>query len=252
MGAAKKEDKETPLDWPLVVARVDARIDFILQTTQAETWTGYLTGKGNFREEVATILPYKGPRRTKPRPFWYQGIYNYLRDDRNAVVVDGMEADDAVAIDHMKNYNSLHPITEGIVYNSIVCSRDKDLKQLPGWNYTWPSWKQEEQKPHWISELDANRFLYSQLITGDAADNILGLYNVGPKSAAVRRIQEAEDELSMFKVVKDEYQKRFGSYWKQFLEENGSLLWLLRSTEDSWKERMDGMVQHTIQQQEDS
>jgi hypothetical protein len=226
IGCATQEDKKTPLEWPLVQWRVDQRIDQILEVTSAESWQGYLTGKGNFRDEAATIRPYKGHRDRSDRPYWYSGVYNYLRDSRNVTVVDGMEADDQLAIEHT-----------GSDGNTIVCSRDKDLRQVPGWHYTWPSWKQEESKPYYISELDGLRFFYSQLLTGDRADNIPGLHGVGAKSATVSRVNEATTELEMFQEVQTQYELRFGSYWDMFMAENGALLWLLRHPKDDWYSR---------------
>lgn len=226
IGCATQEDKKTPLEWPLVQWRVDQRIDQILESTGAESWQGYLTGKGNFRDETATILPYKGNRDRADRPYWYTNIFNYLITERGCVLVDGYEADDALAMYHFGSDDS-----------TVLCSRDKDLRQVPGWHYTWPSWRQEEREPYYISELDGLRFFYSQLLTGDRADNIPGLYGVGSKSAMVLRVQKAETELEMFKEVKEQYELRFGSYWDMFMCENGRLLWLLRHEDDDWFHR---------------
>lgn len=230
LGSATNDEGD-PLAWNLVLSRLDARIEQILDATQAETWQGYITGKGNFREDKATIKDYKGNRNRAGRPFWYQGIHEYLVRDRAVRVCHGWEADDQICMEH----------GEG----TIICSRDKDLKQIPGWHYSWPSWKQEERSPYYISEIDSLRFFYSQLLTGDSTDNILGLYGVGPKSATVQRIQELENELDMFLEVKGQYELRFGNHWPMFMEENGALLYLLRHPEDSWNEKMYGLRQAT-------
>lgn len=218
------DDEGNPLKWELVRARLDSRIDQILDATEAETWQGYITGDGNFRNEVATIKPYKGNRDRWARPFWYQTIHQYLTQERAVQICHGIEADDRIAMDHGDR--------------TIICSRDKDLKQVPGWHYSWPSWKQEEQVPHFIDEVSANRFLYKQLLTGDITDNILGLYGIGPKAACVQRIDECDTELQMFLEVKEQYELRFGAHWEMFLEENGALLYLLRHEGDSWNAQM--------------
>lgn len=226
IGCATQEDKITPLEWPLVMWRIEARIDQILEATEAESWQGYLTGVGNFRDEIGTIQVYKGSRDRTGRPYWYSGIYNYLRDSRNCLVVDSMEADDAISIEHYASSGA-----------TICCSRDKDLRQIPGWHYTWPSWRQEERQPYYIDEMGGLRFFYEQLLTGDIADNIPGLYGVGAKSAIVKRLQDYETELEMFQEVKEQYMLRFGSYWDMFMCENGRLLWLLRHEGDDWYTR---------------
>ena len=220
MGNAKDPDTGFPLSWPLVQWRVDERIQGILEATEAESWQGYLTGSGNFRDMVGTIRPYKGTRDRSERPFWYEGVYRYLERDRGATVIHGMEADDGISIDSGDD--------------TIICSRDKDLLQVPGWHYIWPGYEQQERPPFYVSDLEGLRFFYSQLLTGDTADNIPGLYNVGPKSACVARVNQADNELDMFKEVKEQYELRFGSYWDMFMCENGQLLWLLRSKDDNW------------------
>lgn len=226
MGSAK-DDEGNPLSWNLVRHRLDARIDQILDATQAETWQGYITGQGNFREALSTTKDYKGNRDRGERPYWYQAVHEYLVHDRGVRICHGMEADDQISMDH----------TEG----TIICSRDKDLKQVPGWHYSWPSWKQEEQHPYWIDEVNANRFFYCQLLTGDSTDNILGLYGVGPKSAAALRVQEYTEELDMFRECQVQYELRFGNHWQMFMSEMGSLLWLLRHEQDSWHLRMENL-----------
>lgn len=227
MGSAV-DDEGNPLKWPLVRSRVDRRIDQILDAVQAETWQGYVTGKRNFREDISTIQNYKGSRKRHERPFWYQAIYDYLVLDRSVTIVDGYEADDQIAMDH----------AEG----TIICSRDKDLLQVPGWHYVWPSWKQEERTPFYVSEVNGLQFFYSQMLTGDPTDNILGLYGVGPKAACVQRIKAYNEELEMFNEVREQYELRFGEYWWMFMEETGHLLWLKRSPEDNWKHRMEDLT----------
>jgi hypothetical protein len=74
-----------PLAWPLVQARVQGRINTILEATGATSYQLYLTSddKSNFRYKIATIRPYKGHRPTE-KPYWYNGIRNFLVDHRGA------------------------------------------------------------------------------------------------------------------------------------------------------------------------
>lgn len=226
IGSMKNPDTGVPLPWGVILKLLNERIFGILDAVKAESWQMYLTGKGNFRVGIASILPYKEHRGDKP--FWYQGIYNYLRDHRRAIVVQGYEADDAISMEGAGDFPRR---------STCICTRDKDLRQVSGYHYGWASGKQPEFGPTWISELDGWRNFFSQCLTGDAVDNILGLYQVGKKAASVRRVHECTSELEMFRVVKEEYEKRFGSYWDMFLYENGTLLWMLRSEKDSWFKR---------------
>lgn len=221
IGSMRNPETGIPLPWGIIKRLVDEKIFDILEKTQAETWQGYLTGAGNFRFEVATIRPYKDHRGEKP--FWYQGVFNYLRDNRRCSIAEGLEADDAISCEASR-----------LRGESVICTRDKDLLQVPGYHYGWESGKQKERPVHWISELDGWKSFCAQCLTGDPVDNIPGLYNVGAKAACVRRVQEADNELEAFRVVKEEYEKRFGSYWDMFLAENGRLLWMLRHENDDW------------------
>lgn len=212
-----------PLPWPLIQKLVDNKIQDIQQACEATSWQGYLTGEGNFRYDIATIQPYKGNRSATEKPFWKEAIFNYLRDERNCQVVKGYEADDQIAIDYEED--------------CIICSRDKDLKQIPGWHYGWAAGKQKEKAPYFVTEIQGVRNFYSQLLTGDVADNILGLFGVGENAASVKRLQTFTTEQECFQEIKLQYQLRFGSYWDMFLCENGTLLWLLRYKGDKWYDR---------------
>tara|TARA_Y100000114_G_scaffold50443_2_gene46046 strand:- start:5404 stop:6147 length:744 start_codon:yes stop_codon:yes gene_type:complete len=229
IGSMCNPDTGVPLPWRVIRRLVDNRIFDILDKTDAETWKGYLTGPGNFRFNVATIKPYKDHRGEKP--FWYRAIYNYLHFDRDCDIIRGMEADDKLAIEQTKDPD-----------RTIICSRDKDLRQVEGWHYIWEAGRQKEKGPFYVGELDGYKSFFAQCLTGDPVDNIPGLYKVGEKAASVQRVQKSETILEAFGYVREEYEHRFGSYWKMFLRENGRLLWMLRSEQDDWSPRMEELI----------
>ena len=99
-------------------------IDFIRRRCKSKKYVIYLTGKNNFREKLATIKKYKG-NRPDLKPTHYKDITDYLINVHGAIVIDGMEADDAMAI-----YQSAMP-------NTCIVSTDKDLKQIPGWHFNF-------------------------------------------------------------------------------------------------------------------
>lgn len=210
-GSAKNEDG-TPLKWPFVISRLDARLANILNAVNATSHQIYLTGKGNFREKIATIQPYKGHRPSE-KPYWHAAVKDFLIKHRNALLVEGYEADDAMA---MAQHSSKDTQT-------VICSRDKDLNMVGGWHYQWPSgtkaaeyWKQDK--------VGGNRCLTKQMLTGDTTDNIPGLYGVGAKSALLKKVDELENYSEMAQLVAFEYERRFGAYWPQFYWENYFLL----------------------------
>lgn len=223
-GMVQLEDPEKPLEWEIVRSMVDDRVKYIITNSGAHTYSLYLTdSKSNFRMELATILPYKGNRKTE-KPYHWEAIRQHLIDEWDAKVQYGIEADDRLGIEQMNDTSYVNAVWD----NTIICSRDKDLNMIPGWHYVWPAGKQEE-KLWFQSELSAIRCFYRQLLVGDrSTDNILGLYGVGDSSQLVKNVENADEEGVMFEIVYKAYQDRFGSYAWEFMLENAQLLWMLR------------------------
>ena len=127
----------------------------------------FLTGKGNFREQIATIKPYKGNRKDARKPEHYEAIRDYLVSRYGAEIVDGQEADDAIGI----------RATE-LGEDCVIVSTDKDLDTIPGEHYNWV-----EKRSYCVSVSEAYRNFYIQVLTGDSTDNIPGIYGVATKTA---------------------------------------------------------------------
>ena len=86
---------------------VDKMISNILVNTKSESCKVYLTGKGNFREEIAKKKGYKENRKDLQKPLLYDDISTHLVDDWGAIVVNGMEADDAMAIEQCASLKAI-------------------------------------------------------------------------------------------------------------------------------------------------
>lgn len=162
-------------------------LESIISATGATSWKLYLTGEGNFREKIAVTLPYKGNRDSLHKPVWYKEIKEYLIGVWKAEVVNGMEADDALGIQQIRsNTFTDHPNCTCDRYvdfdvnqsSSIICSIDKDLDQIPGWHYNFT-----KKEKYWVTEFEADKNFYIQMLTGDRVDNIPGLKGIGPKTA---------------------------------------------------------------------
>jgi len=78
-------------------------INAILKEVGATEYKGYLTGKGNFRDELVDY--YKANRKDADKPIHYDAIREYLIKHWSAEVVEGMEADDAISIEQMRIIN---------------------------------------------------------------------------------------------------------------------------------------------------
>jgi hypothetical protein len=215
----------------------------------------YLTGKGNFRYEIAKTKPYKGNRTTK-KPIHLENMYWYLISRYDAIVVNGMEADDALGIHQYMDIQS--DIIKNPKCNTVICSRDKDLKQIPGWHYGWEVGSQPEQRLHFVYPLGALHASYkegfstktgketksfhklngegylwfcAQTLIGDTTDNIPGLVGCGGKQA-YEDLHGVESELDALKVVISKYKETYGDAWKENLEEQVRLVWICREYDE--------------------
>ena len=81
----------------------------------------YLTGGGNFRFDIATVKPYKGNRKQE-KPFYLPSVRKYLETKWGAVVVEGMEADDALCIVAGRNKYDLLIDADLIAYEAAAAA----------------------------------------------------------------------------------------------------------------------------------
>lgn len=64
-----------------------------------DDYYGYVSGEGNFRKDICTLLPYKGNRENMLSPIYRKEVTDYLVNKHNAMLVNDKEPDDAVATD---------------------------------------------------------------------------------------------------------------------------------------------------------
>lgn len=169
----------------------------------------YLTGKDNYRDTVAVTRKYKGNREGKGKPQFYTQIRDYLVEHWNAVVIDGMEADDAQGIAQWACPDK----------STCIVTTDKDLNMIPGWHYNWV-----KKEFNYIRLSDANRFFWWQMLVGDPTDNIEGVPKIGKKKAD----KIIGNSVDCRRDVERAYQEAFGDKWQERFHESAQLLWILR------------------------
>jgi len=169
----------------------------------------YLTGSDNFRKDIAVTAPYKGQR--PPKPEGIEEMREYLLDWFPSVLTVGEEADDAIAIQ----------ATQGGA-SCIICTIDKDFDQVPGWHYNFV-----KDKRYCVSEREGLFFFYTQILTGDRIDNIIGVQGIGPVKAE-KALRDCKDESAMFQVCVE-------MLGYDRAKENGQLLWLRRHDGQIWE-----------------
>jgi len=176
-------------------------------------WELFLTGKGNFRHDIAVTQPYKGNRADTAKPEYYHQLRQHLVDKWEAKVIDGMEADDMLAIRQEEDDETM------------IVTLDKDLDQITGWHYNFVS-----KEKYFIDEKTALLNFYMQFLTGDRVDHILGVRGIGKVKA--RKLLEDKSEAEMWDVVVEHLGMDRSI-------ENGHLLFMLRTRTDSFIDYLD-------------
>lgn len=188
-------------------------VDNTFPNCYVDEWKLYLTGSNNFRIAIAKTAVYKG-NRTAPKPEHLAALRQHLVREWGAVIVEGQEADDAIAI-HNTWVNG-----EDVIISSV----DKDLDQIPGWHYNFV-----KDIGYYITPEEATYKFYKQILTGDSADNIIGLYKVGPVKAD-KILEGCETEIDLYKACVAAYDGD-----EERVLENARLLWLRRFEGQMWE-----------------
>jgi hypothetical protein len=187
-------------------------VDNTFDGCYVDQWKLFLTGKNNFRNNIAVTAVYKG-NRTAPKPEHLPALRQHMVKEWGAVVVEGQEADDAIAIE-----------ASVLKEECIVASVDKDLDQIAGWHYNFV----KKQGYHVTPEQGMYSF-YKQILTGDAADNIIGLQGIGPVKAD-KLLNELITEEELYAACVAAYDGD-----EERVLENARLLWLRRSEGQQWQ-----------------
>ena len=193
----------------------------------------------NFREAIAEKKVYKGNRKSE-KPFHYDNLTAYIFANYQVKVAVGMEADDLMSIDQWARVKLGH-------LDTIICSRDKDLRITPGMHFGWPCGRQEQFGPARVTDIGdielrggkkivgtGLKFFYSQVLTGDTVDNYGGLPRCGPV-AAHKSLHDAETEVELFARVAELYEAKYGEEWRKEMLEQCRLAWMVRELDEEGK-----------------
>lgn len=203
----------------VAVLRVDFMMREILKDTESDLYKCFLTGPGNFRYELYPL--YKANRKDKPKPRWLQACRDYLVKDWNAVISNGNEADDLIGIEATESDSMV---------DYVICSIDKDLKQIPGHHFNFVT-----KDKAFVSPMEGLKSFYKQMILGDVSDNIPG-FDGKARQKWPKFLQEHHDyidycsnEFEMYNYVKDLYSADVN------LITNGQLLFIQRRENQLWE-----------------
>lgn len=222
--------KKLPARAETICELVDQTIKDIIKATGADEYVCVLSGKGNFRHDIAKQQPYKG-NRSLPKPPHYHTVGDHIFGNYPYVLVEGYEADDWMGIEQRKDPE-----------NTCISSRDKDLKTVYGYHHRFACGEKQPEVPmHWMSEFESLYFFFYQLLIGDTTDNIPGCgvkeemmwggkltmrrKGIGPKGA-ITILKECNTAQDMYTKVSEAYKEQFGEEYEEVLLEQARLLYI--------------------------
>ena len=207
IGFASENEPES-----IAIARCSEFIEDLILFNGFGEYQGYLTGKRNFRNEIAVTAPYKGNRKSA-KPKHYQLLRDYMESAWSFTMIEDQEADDAIGI----------AAYEMEVGEYCICSIDKDLDMLRGDHYNFV-----KDERYFITEEEGIKNFYKQLLMGDRVDNIIGIKGIGTVKAE-RLLKECKNENEMYLAILEAYEGN-----AERVLENGRLLWIRREPNQIW------------------
>lgn len=211
----------------------------------------YLSGDTNFRDEVAKRKGYKANRDPDAKPYHISNARVYITSRYNTYTSDGCEADDLLCISQTENLKRFNFNQEKA--ETVIVTRDKDLRQCRGWHYGWEVGNQPEYPLRWVEELGelspvfskkvlkngepskaldkltgtGVKWFYAQLLLGDSTDNIPGLWRVG-KAGAYAVLNDLTTEKEMLQACIRMYKDVYHEKWEVEMMEQAHLVYMLR------------------------
>lgn len=193
----------------IALLRVDKLMRDILHETEADSYLGFISGPFNFRHDIYPL--YKANRKDVIKPRHLDDCNLFLINEWNVQITQGYEADDALGFNRTQD--------------TVICSIDKDLLQIPGIHYNFVK---KEVKV--INELEGLRDFYRSALVGDVADNIKGVKGIG-KVKAAKLIDDLTSEKDMYNTCCELYKD------PDRLEVNLDCLWIWRNQNERWSDR---------------
>jgi len=184
----------------------------------------FLQGKMNFRNLIASINKYKAGRAEKP--YYLESIRQHMINDLGAEVIHYYETDDKLSMIHYAEFKKAASQSDDIeeikqLCNTILVTRDKDLRMIPGWHYNMGDydgkiyfitplgeiWLEEEEGKKKKVRFNGLKGFYYQMLIGDDTDGIPGILG---EIGAYKLLQDSQNEGTMYSRVREAYVKKLG------------------------------------------
>lgn len=189
------QSNEEELDWgddlitiasnfKQVIKQFKSEIELLQRRFDTPWVTLYFSDTKNYRKEIDP--EYKG-KRTKRKPVGYRKLLEWCAQNYRVVRVTNVEADDALGID-------CHLSPEEFV----LISPDKDMKQISCRHFNG-------EEEFYVGPEEADRFFWTQCLTGDPVDGYKGVPGVGAVGA--KKILEKVKDGNYWGAIVAAYEK---------------------------------------------
>lgn len=227
------------------------------ETVGTKSYYGY-SGRGKvFREDISTILKYKGQREKLMRPLHLDNLKEYLEKCHNCEIVIQIEADDACSID---SYNAYHNWmrSKSDKDKLVLALQDKDYYQCAGHLFNTNT-----QAPicsydgfGWLNLNEKNdvkgrgrMWLFHQVLSNDVSDNYAANSASDLKwgeKASYKLLKDCKTDKEAFEALVSGYKTLYPAKkkitgwrgneieidWLYVLNENFNLAKMLRSADE--------------------
>ncbi len=166
-----------------------------------------ISSESNFRKRF--FPTYKGNRKNVRKPLGLKAMRQYMLDEGekyNTVMLEELEADDVMGM-----YATAPLEVSGS--EIAIYSQDKDLRTVPA-----KQWDFQKRKFIHPTPLEATKFLYTQVLTGDAVDGYKGCPRIG-KVKAAKALKDCKTEIEMLGACHSLFVKAYGEEAKEKLLE---------------------------------
>ena len=192
----------------------------------------YLSGKGNFRDELLLPKKYKDNRKDALRPVLLQKVRDYLVNYQKAVVVNGMEADDMLSIrahtGHKIVGNKIIAVTvdkDAMGYTGLIFNPDKmtEPKLIDGFGELYINEKDEVKGYGRV-------WTYFQILNGDPVDGykptdlvelVKGKKPRFGEKAVYKLLSACRNDKEAWQVIHDQFLSWFGNEKFSYTAWNG-------------------------------
>lgn len=229
----------------------DDFVKSILMIVQADSYVGVFSPDKNFRHEVYKYAKYKGER--PPKPDWFERfapvIKSRLIEKWGFFTVPDLEADDVIcalaeyyskSVEMVPKTNArMMDVIETHSTEWIICSPDKDLRQIAGLHYDY---KKEGAVPFSVGTQEASFNFHLQMLMGDDSDCVRSIPGLGI-AKATKLLKDCDDPMMWGTIVMAQYVKYFGNYYGPIIyQETKDTLQLMSSKHRLWYQFQESFI----------